>query len=136
MTDTIIAGLVKPLEWKDYSAPHRAIYSATPPCGIYRITQRHFPEMHYTVETPTGMSISESTLKDAQDAAQAYHAARVLASLHTDKLRALVEALTDARDMLTGCTFQTMRINGRYIDRDETVANADAALAALQEPEP
>jgi len=132
MTDNdILAGLVKPLVWSDYETDEgtKGKRCSTGigmclclPSGWFLVGQSGWKKA--------------PNIEAAQAAAGADHAARVLASLHTDKLRALVEALTDGRDMLAGCTFQTMRINSQYIDRDETIANADAALAALQEPGP
>ena len=41
----------------------------------------------------------------------------------------LLEALEELADMLSQCTFQTMRIKGQYVDREEAVYRARAAIA-------
>lgn len=49
-----------------------------------------------------------------------------------DRLRAenerLRDALIDAVDMLSGATFEVMRVRGQYIDRKDVVCRARAAL--------
>jgi len=48
------------------------------------------------------------------------------------EVAALVEALDDATRMLKQCTFQTMYVRGQYIDREDVLSKARAALAATE----
>jgi len=68
---------VKPLEWADWSARHRIMVTAEG----YRITQRHFPDMHFCVERNGKDNMTAPTLEAAKAAAQADYEARVLAAL-------------------------------------------------------
>ena len=73
-------------------------------------------------------------LGDDCDLTVAYMAGRSALAAENAALRAdndrLRGALTQAHDMLKGCTFQTMRINRQYVDRAEVVDHARAALDA------
>ena len=78
---------------------------------------------------------------------EADHAARVLASIDVDKLRALVEAVGPCVKMLKALVAESGRSvewgeedafrMGEWFEKDEleAIENARAALAALQEPE-
>jgi ABC-type transporter Mla subunit MlaD len=49
-----------------------------------------------------------------------------------DKLAKAVEALRDATQMLSQCTFTIIRMKGQYFERHEVVDNANAVLAELR----
>jgi hypothetical protein len=48
------------------------------------------------------------------------------------KLAKAVEALRDATQMLSQCTFTNIRIRGQYFERQEVVDKANAVLAELE----
>ena len=48
------------------------------------------------------------------------------------KLAKAVEALRDATQMLSQCTFTTIRIKGQYLDRHEVIDEARTVLARLE----
>jgi hypothetical protein len=48
------------------------------------------------------------------------------------KLAKAVEALRDATQMLSQCTFTNIRIRGQYFERQEMVDKANAVLAELE----
>ena len=49
-----------------------------------------------------------------------------------DKLAKAMEALRDATQMLSQCTFTTIRIKGQYLDRQEFIDEANEVLAELE----
>jgi len=51
--------------------------------------------------------------------------------LAVPEVKALVEALKVSTEVLSQCSFQTIRINRQYIDREEVVANSIAALRQI-----
>ena len=72
---------VKPLEWDDWSEPHKYWYYSETSFGRYSIRQAFFQESCFVVVTPTELRISENTLEDAKAAAQADYERRILAAL-------------------------------------------------------
>jgi hypothetical protein len=48
------------------------------------------------------------------------------------KLTKAVEALRDTTQMLSQCTFTTIRIKGQYLDRQEFIDKANEVLAELE----
>jgi hypothetical protein len=146
MTDTpdILAGLVRPLEWgepviaksfrnktwladADYHLSKEIDGTFTLWCGTY------------------AKPVSHPTLEAAQAAANADHAARVLASIDADKLRALVDLLGKAFAMINQGFAAGVeereggsgRRQGKILDKIRAYeTDVRAALAALQEPGP
>jgi len=124
MTDTILAGLVKPLVWSDYETDE-GIKGKRCSTGIGMclcLTSGWF------LVGQSGWKKAPN-IEAAQAAAQANYAARVLASIDADKLRALVEA----GNWLSVCAQTTGGTAGRD---DELVAAVARWTAALQEPGP
>lgn len=74
--DAVLAN-VPGLVWEDDNDPHRTKTRAACSFGYYRITQRFFPESHFVVETPTGMTIHADHFHAAKAAAEADYRARL-----------------------------------------------------------
>lgn len=92
-TDEILRAVMKPLgPWGNWSASHRIVLEAQTSAGLYRITQRFFPEDRFALELPSNDVRYHSTLAAAQAAAEADYRARIAAALDLDKIVALVEA--------------------------------------------
>ena len=72
---------VKPLEWDDWSEPHKYWYYSETSFGRYSIRQAFFPESCFIAVTPTELRISENTLEAAKAAAQADYEHRIIAAL-------------------------------------------------------
>jgi len=142
MTDTdILAGLVKPLEWLAFSDgtyhDQHCQYELETDGGFWGVTRGVIGGSSYVADC--------DTLEAAQAAANADHAARILASIDTDKLRALVNLLTEARADLADYVGHEWPeetrakypdINRRYRRDMDLCWRIDAALAAIQEPGP
>jgi hypothetical protein len=133
MTDTpdILAGLVRPLIWRDAKVsdrwPRKAAHS---PFGDYEALQWSDGSFGGSIpaDDPDNPNVefTAETLEAAQAAAQADHAARVLAEIDVDKLRALVDALWIALAVMEA-------VDGEN-DCSRGTDAVEAALAALQEP--
>jgi hypothetical protein len=71
-------------------------------------------------------------------ASQGYIADAVFALDRAEKAAAdnalLREALNETAQILSQCTFETIRVRGQYIDRREAISRARAALNAGKEP--
>jgi hypothetical protein len=95
MTDTpdILAGLVKPLVWTEVS---QGLYQS----DVFMIDTKCRGKNGSVVLFYQPHLWEYPTLEAAQAAANAAHADRVIASIYTDKLRALVETAQWARNRL------------------------------------
>ena len=138
---------VKPLVWNDWSATHRIVFTATTASGVYRVTQRHFPEMFFALEKPNNELSNHDTLEAAQAAAQADYEGRIRAeiiaepvttadALAVPEIAALVEAATRLKsDMLERAEMGLDAISGeeyRIVNAgDGAWMNFCTALAAL-----
>jgi hypothetical protein len=127
MTDTpdILRGIVKPLAWHGLGTQHIA-YTCV---GDYHITG-FGGEWYwsYDEDEPNLRGDRALSLEAAQAAANADHAARVLASIDADKLRAVVEACHHV-SLIEQDNSTPARIKIR-----EAARYCRAALAALREP--
>jgi hypothetical protein len=123
MTDTdILAGLVRPLVWKPSTInfrPGECFHAdANTRLAPYAVHKKHDGWWLNSDQQ------THPTLEAAQAAANADHAARVLASLDTDKLRALVAAaILDA---------QMRVLEQKRLDTPDEIRSA--ARTALQAP--
>lgn len=136
MSDTpdILRALVKPLEWK--KSERGARFEETT-CGGYVIFYRHGGgsclSWGATCETVSEFE-ADYLGRKAKAAAEADHAARVLAALDTDKLTALVETAQWARNRLEIIADKSWHGDGRDLKRSiiGIFADFDAALAAFK----
>jgi len=149
MTDTILAGLVKPLEWRKTGD---VWWRASSEIALYLLTEyRGKQSGSFKLEcNEFVLSQYHDTLEAAQAAANADHAARILASIDINKLRALVDASLPTAEHLAYVLWKhdaeraapnvaKQRTRAAFADqlpatRQHWMGFASAALAALQEP--
>ncbi|NBW23677.1 MAG: hypothetical protein EBR82_88610, partial [Caulobacteraceae bacterium] len=75
--------------------------------------------------------VASATAERLAALAPAQPAPTLAEALAVPEVRALVEALKVSAEVLSQCSFQTIRINRQYIDREEVVANSISALRQI-----
>ena len=94
---------VKQLEWECYivSNNKRIIAYSVTPMITYRIAQKFFPEMFFSIEIADGAFLSASTLDAAKAAAQADYERRILSAITTRSAKDVrKEALDEAAKLV------------------------------------